>query len=97
MGVNKGLKAIICGSHNAFEAAGPGAVLYHPDGVMIKCPGCGQESFLPDRHTSKKRPSWESNRNTHTLQPSVHHSKNVTGGVVCGWHGFLANGEWRQA
>lgn len=62
-------------------------------GMMIKCPGCGAESYLQFTNTSTTvdhgpKWDWDGNRSQPTLTPSVH----STG--CCGWHGFLRNGIW---
>lgn len=78
-----------------------GAFTYFVDGsnqvvgMIYVCPcGCGQQGSLrfrplpPDeqRHASWE---WNGNKETPTLSPSVHH--------VGHWHGWLQDGEWRQA
>jgi len=82
------MKANICATFDDFEAADKGAIYYFDDGAANKCPGCGKECFLAERHDNN-HPSWEIDRATNTLSPSVNH--NVEG---CGWHGWLRNGEW---
>ena len=83
------MKAGVFEDHDAFEAAGAGAVMYLGGGAIIKCPGCGKESACDERK-GDNHPSWVMDRATNTWQPSVHHSKG------CGWHGYLRNGQWES-
>lgn len=83
-----GVNATICLDFDAMEAAPPGAIHYLDGGAIIKCPGCGSESFCEERR-GDNHPSWTMDHQTQTWQPSVHHSANG-----CGWHGFLKNGVW---
>src|SRR5688572_23479321 len=69
-----------------YECASPqkGDVLILDDGLIIRCPGCGEESELPQRENGR---GWEWDDELKTLRPSVHHNKNITNkGEVCNWH-----------
>lgn len=56
-----------------------------PGGYAYRCPGCGQEDWLPIH------PSFGWNMagspDIPTLTPSILHRP-------CGWHGYLTNGEF---
>ena len=96
------VKATICQTREAFDAAGPGAIFLWRFGdkqvqggaagyVMVKCPGCGDESAMHLRQPGSPHPqgaSWEVEGlpETITFNPSVH----CTG--CCGWHGWLKQG-----
>lgn len=63
-----------------------------PKGLIYVCPcGCGEQGSLAFRLPGADRPSWiwDGNRETPTLEPSVHH--------VGHWHGYLRSGFWVQA
>jgi hypothetical protein len=82
------MKAHICNIYEDFENAGAGAVIYtEPNGALIKCPGCGNESALDERQ-GDNHPSWVMDKQAHTFTPSIHHLRG------CGWHGYLTNGEF---
>ncbi len=58
------------------------------DGLTFICPGCGEVgglNFAPGGWT------WDGNRESPTCSPSILHDK-----AVCGWHGFLTDGEFRS-
>lgn len=75
------------------ESDAPGTLAFEArdQGLFYMCPcGCRAEGFLPFRGTvaGQSRPSWiwDGNRDTPTLEPSIHRSR------ACGWHGHLRNG-----
>ena len=73
------------------DVAQPGDIEYRtykdgtPGGYAYRCPGCGQECWLPlsGSHAWTMTGTVESP----TLQPSILHRP-------CGWHGYLTNGEF---
>lgn len=97
--------AVICKNREEFDAAGPGAIFLWRFGdktveggaaghIMLKCPGCGEESGMHCRlpgtpHPPPPQQSWElSGLPDPTMNPSI----NCVG--CCGWHGWLKNGEY---
>lgn len=80
-----------------FEADKSPGVFYHikneefqTQGVMIRCAGCGLESYLP----LDPPHGWKlEQENPLTLSPSVFHTKERGG---CGWHGWLRHGVWES-
>ena len=101
------MKAIVCITHDAFEQAGPGAIFPwrfsekiaeggRGGHIMLKCPGCGQESGMNCRVPGEPHPpsgqSWELSGlpESPTMSPSI----NCVG--CCGWHGWLKNGEYSK-
>ena len=59
-----------------------------PGGYAYRCPGCGQEDYLPvDDGTH----GWTLSGSNHapTLQPSILHRP-------CCWHGYLIAGEFTE-
>ena len=99
------MKAVICENRDAFESAGPGAIFLWrfaqkaDEGgggghIMLKCPGCGQDSGMHCRTPGTPHPpdrqSWELSGLPDA--PTMHPSINCVG--CCGWHGWLKNGEY---
>lgn len=97
------MDARICKSLEEFGATTPEdkGVIFHIkheengvlicQGLMIRCVGCGQESYLP-LIPSGDNPAHCWNlllENPLTIQPSVFHNNGT-----CGWHGWLKNGVW---
>lgn len=95
------MNAVVCQTHDEFEAAGPGAIYLWrfaeklAEGgtsghIMLKCPGCGQSSGMHCRVPGTAHPegiqSWELSG----LQPTMNPSINCVG--CCGWHGWLKDG-----
>lgn len=69
-----------------------------PAGYGMRCPGCGQEAYLPlapaNPNDSPTTARWNVDAGDVrtgagvTLSPSVWHRSG------CGWHGWLRNGVW---
>lgn len=76
------------------ETGNAGAVCFlgvdDVQGLAIKCPGCGRESYLPTDGGPGPNWNFDKNREKPTLKPSVY-SKGC-----CGWHGYLTAGEWKE-
>lgn len=64
-------------------------------GLAYNCPcGCGSLGHLPIYREGDSKPApnawlWDGNEVTPTLSPSIRQ--------IGHWHGFLQQGEWRQA
>lgn len=59
-------------------------------GFAYRCPGCGQNSWLPAMTDQKHPYSWLcTQEDPVTLSPSIHHTVKKGG---CGWHGYLRDG-----
>ena len=61
-------------------------------GINIKCPGCGNESYLQFADTSStvekaSKWKWNGNKDKPTLRPSL-----LFNGC-CNWHGYLTDGK----
>lgn len=60
-------------------------------GVHYVCPGCGVRDFMGVKGGDwNEGHEWDGNRESPTLKPSVLHR-------LCGWHGYLEEGNWRDA
>lgn len=59
-----------------------------PGGYAYRCPGCGQEDYLP---IDDGKHGWtlQGGFDSPTLRPSILHRP-------CGWHGYLTAGEFAE-
>lgn len=87
----------------------PGAVQFALDGrgLFYICPcGCGKEGYLAFRGKQDvkglKRPydgptwTWDGNKESPTLSPSIHHQSKCANQVRTHWHGYLRNGVFEE-
>ena len=84
----------------AIEPAG-GWVGYSDDAPLwehmwFRCPcGCkGRYRLRLNKPAGASPPSWDFNRETVTLHPSVHIQYETRKGTISHWHGWLQNGQW---
>jgi len=62
-------------------------------GLILRCPGCKELSFLPFRSGIHSE-EWDLlNEDPIEITPSINHDKALGG---CGWHGWLKNGEFTR-
>jgi len=62
-------------------------------GLILRCPGCREVSFLPFRSGIHSEEWNLLNEDPIELTPSIHHDTKLGG---CGWHGWLRNGEFQR-
>lgn len=99
------MKAIICQTHDEFEAAGPGAIYpwrfveKQTEGatgghIMLKCPGCGEASGMHCREPGTLHPPDQESWELSGLPNAATMSPSINCVGCCGWHGWLRNGEY---
>jgi hypothetical protein len=101
------MRAVICDTHDAFEAAGNGAIFLwryaskkaeggNNGHVMMKCPGCGAASGMHVRDEGVPHPPTGASWIISGLQDKATLDPSVNCVGCCGWHGFLKNGEYTK-
>lgn len=58
-------------------------------GCGYRCPGCGEEDYLPINN-GERGWTFSGSEESPTLHPSIEHRS-------CKWHGYLEGGTWRPA